>query len=148
MPNSSLTPIDHFDGQYEFLSNFSNHRVLYCDLWFDTNEHAFQWRKAVNKKEAIAIQFADTPGKAKRLGRKCHLVSDWEQIKDQVMLDIVRLKFSQHTLLQRFLLATGDRPLIEGNTWNDTYWGVCKGIGKNKLGKILEKVRQELRESL
>ena len=39
--------------------------------------------------------------------------------------------------LKELLLATGTAELIEGNTWNDTYWGVCNGKGKNMLGKTL-----------
>jgi len=39
------------------------------------------------------------------------------------------------------LLQTGDEELIEGNKWGDRFWGVCKGKGKNNLGKILMKIR-------
>ena len=56
----------------------------------------------------------------------------------------VKAKFSKNPILKAKLLATGDAELIEGNWWNDTYWGVCKGVGKNKLGKILMRVRDEL----
>jgi len=35
--------------------------------------------------------------------------------------------------------------LIEGNTWGDTYWGVCRGRGSNNLGKLLMKIREVLR---
>lgn len=44
------------------------------------------------------------------------------------------------------LLKTGDEELVEGNTWGDTFWGVCKGKGRNELGKILMKVREEFRK--
>ena len=37
------------------------------------------------------------------------------------------------------------KKLIEGNWWHDYYWGVCSGRGKNKLGEILMRVREELR---
>ena len=33
---------------------------------------------------------------------------------------------------------------VEGNNWNDTFWGVCRGKGRNELGKVLMKVRSEL----
>ena len=60
------------------------------------------------------------------------------------MYDVVKAKFSiKH--LKEMLLATGNEELIEGNLWNDTYWGVCNGKGQNKLGKILMRVREELR---
>ena len=45
------------------------------------------------------------------------------------------------------LVETGTEELVEGNDWGDTYWGVCKGTGKNMLGKILMEVREELKKN-
>lgn len=59
------------------------------------------------------------------------------------MEDLLRQKFSK-TPLRRLLLATGEAELIEGNTWGDTYWGVCHGVGQNHLGCLLMKIRGEL----
>ncbi|MGM9605038.1 MAG: hypothetical protein ACI3XG_08225 [Faecousia sp.] len=38
--------------------------------------------------------------------------------------------------------------LEEGNTWHDTFWGVDAKTrdGENHLGRILMRVRQDLRE--
>ena len=85
------------------------------------------------------------PSSAKRKGRRVKLRNDWEEVKDQIMYEIVLNKFSQNEELRKKLIATGDEYLEEGNTWYDTYWGVCNGKGKNKLGKILMQVREELR---
>lgn len=73
---------------------------------------------------------------------------DWEDVKEQVMEDIVRAKFTQNQYLGDWLLNTGDAELIEGNNWGDTTWGVDIRTkkGKNLLGKILMKVRAELKE--
>lgn len=43
------------------------------------------------------------------------------------------------------LEATGDSLLVEGNWWHDTFWGVCNGFGENNLGKLLMKIREELK---
>ena len=59
------------------------------------------------------------------------------------MLTGLRYKFSNPDLKEK-LLATGNEELVEGNWWGDQYWGICDGIGKNKLGKLLMKVRKEL----
>jgi len=59
------------------------------------------------------------------------------------MEELLKLKFSQHYFRQQ-LIDTGDEELVESNTWNDTYWGVCRGIGQNHLGKLLMKVRSKL----
>lgn len=78
------------------------------------------------------------------MGRHVKLRKDWNAIKTDVMLSLVRGKF-QWPELQKKLLATGDAYLEEGNTWSDTCWGVCDGRGENRLGKILMQVREEAR---
>jgi ribA/ribD-fused uncharacterized protein len=135
--------IDCFDGEYRFLSNFSNDIVHFKGLLFLNSEAAFQAQKCVVEEDKRP--FCDLqPGRAKRLGRKVMLRKDWEQVKDDSMYEVVRAKFLQHPALAQQLLDTRDAELIEGNNWGDTYWGVCNGYGKNKLGKILMRVRDEL----
>lgn len=98
----------------------------------------------MNIEERNSIIKAGSPNIAKAIGRKVQLRPHWEEIKDQVMYDGVKAKFSKNPILKAKLLATGDAELIEGNWWNDTYWRVCKGVGYNKLGQILMRVRDEL----
>lgn len=64
------------------------------------------------------------------------------------MYQIIKDKFTRNPDLRKKLLETGNEELIEGNWWHDTYWGVDikTGKGQNKLGKILMKVREELRK--
>jgi len=57
------------------------------------------------------------------------------------MYEVCLAKFKQHADLREKLLSTGSVQLIEGNDWNDREWGVCNGTGKNKLGKILMRIR-------
>lgn len=141
--------IDKFDGQYAFLSNFYIHNVTYEGLTYESTEAAFQAAKTLDIEEKK--QFTRlTPSGAKKMGRKITLRSDWEQVKDQVMLDILRIKFNNPEL-RSMLLSTGDAQLIEGNYWHDNYWGNCvcdkcrDKIGKNTLGKLLMQVREEIR---
>ena len=139
-----LEPIDSFEGDYFFLSNFYSCQIIYNGHTFKSSESAFQSAKTVNP---LAIKQFEvlTPGRAKKLGRRVELRPDWEEIKDSVMEDILRIKFNKIRLKEK-LLSTYPRELIEGNDWNDTYWGVCNGIGKNKLGEILMKIRKEFLE--
>ena len=79
--------------------------------------------------------------------RQNPLRPDWEGVKDKVMLQALRMKFSQNPEITKELLATGDAILIE-HTRNDAYWGDGgDGSGKNKLGLLLMKVREELKNS-
>ena len=142
--------INQFEGGYEFLSNFYEVPFKWRGNEYPTVEHAFQAAKTRSFLKRIGISKLDTPGKAKRAGRQVELRSDWEQIKDQVMYDCLKEKFKIKELKEK-LLATGNEELIEGTTWHDNYWGncscdKCKNIeGKNMLGKILMRVREELR---
>ena len=149
----------YFDGEYAFLSNFYDSPIEFMTvdgkkMIAPTVEHAFQAEKAMFSAEQEAILKADTPGRAKRLGRHVLLRPDWEDVKDKVMEEFVSRKFRLPELRDK-LLATGNANLVEGNTWHDSVWGICtcpKCInnpnikGQNKLGKILMKVRDSIRE--
>jgi hypothetical protein len=91
---------------------------------------------------------AKTPAMARSMGRSSmiKLKPDWDNIKADIMYKLVRDKFRDPGLREK-LLATGDAALVEGNTWNDTFFGVCRGKGLNMLGIILMRVRSEVRGS-
>ncbi len=137
-------PITSFSNYYRPLSNFWPSPVDYLGLTYPTIEHAYQAAKTENIEVRRDIQQAKTPGKAKRLGRRCSLILGWEKSKDSIMLELVTQKFTRYSGLRKLLLTTGEIELIEGNTWGDIYWGVCQGEGQNKLGEILMKIRFEL----
>lgn len=137
--------IDFFDGKWKYLSNFYGGPIIYNCLKYGTVEAAFQAQKTLLKNVQFEFTLM-TASQAKRAGRKVLLRRDWNEVKDKIMEDLVRLKF-QIPKYREVLLSTGDAELVEGNWWKDTYWGVCAGIGHNKLGKILMKIRSELRRS-
>lgn len=140
--------IDKFEDEYRFLSNFDTHPFTFKDRLFKSVEHAYQAYKATNRTDFELVANASTPGRAKRAGRTIECRPDWEDIKVDIMLQLVRAKFISNPHLTDKLLDTGDRELIEGNTWGDTFWGVCNNKGHNMLGIILMKVREELRNSM
>lgn len=135
--------IREFIDAYAFLSNFYHSPVKYRNLIYLNAEAAFQAQKESCEKDKEQYTRIN-PAQAKLVGRNCNLREDWEEIKEQTMYEIVKAKFTQNEALARLLLATGDAYLEEGNWWHDTTWGVCNGVGQNKLGKILMRVREEL----
>lgn len=147
-----MNKIEQFRGKNYFLSNFYQAPVKYQGMFFANNEAAFQGAKVIGTKEEPSRAFFITAiaRDAKHRGRHVLLRPDWERVKDQVMHDIVLDKFTRNQDLRDKLLATGNAELIEGNTWHDTYWGydLTKKRGKNKLGKILMQVREQLRKEL
>jgi ribA/ribD-fused uncharacterized protein len=134
---------------YQELSNFVPFGFEDDGVYWPTVEHYFQAQKfpgAENAAYREKIRAAKTPKDAKALGRTRAVVirPDWEEAKETIMLHALRRKFATGEL-QALLLATGDRPLIEGSPF-DSYWGCGRtGKGKNRLGELLMLVRAELR---
>ncbi len=140
------TAVTRFRGEYEFLSNFYSAKLLFDGLPYQNAEAAYQAQKCADPRHRK--QFSATyPDEAKRLGRTVTVREDWEQVKLSVMEQVVRAKFEQNPRLVPLLIATGEMPLLEGNTWDDLYWGVdLKTLeGQNHLGRILMDLRQEYR---
>lgn len=136
--------VEQFQGEYSWLSNFWPAEVLdELGIMYPTVENAFQAAKTMDKqaREQIATM---GPGKAKRFARKLDLRSDWEEVKVGIMEILLEMKFSIPELREK-LMATDDMELIEGNWWHDTFWGVYKGEGQNTLGKLIMKIRANIR---
>jgi ribA/ribD-fused uncharacterized protein len=152
--------IDLFVEENRFLSNFFIAQTTFEGMIFPSSEHAFQAAKTVDRITRIRFQNPKLPAiAAKRLGKLLAIRSDWDEVKQNVMLTVVRSKFSRPELGDR-LLTTGNEMLVEGNIWHDVVWGNCvcnttedpkfgkkPGClepGRNLLGKILMRVRTEL----
>lgn len=131
--------IDSFVGEHSFLSNFYYAEMMYDGACYPTAENAYQAAKTTNHAERKPFRYYK-PGDAKRAGRRLILRSNWDEIKISIMQDVLQAKFSNRILYQK-LLNTGDQELIEGNYWNDRFWGVCRGRGENHLGQLLMKIR-------
>src|SRR4051812_21703256 len=130
--------INEFRGEYEFLSNFYQGDTVQLDgIWYLTAEHAYQAEKTLDLEVRLAIAELDTPGKAKKYGRRIQLRDNWEEYKEVAMTRVLRAKFVAGSTLSYMLLLTGHRELVESNWWGDTYWGVCNGKGQNRLGHLL-----------
>jgi ribA/ribD-fused uncharacterized protein len=133
-----------FTGPFRFLDNFYPHRQRWAaeGIWVDTVEHAFQASKSLDPRMRRLIALADSPARAKALGRSCALRPDWDAIKLDVMRDLLVEKFAPGSDLHARLLATAPRPLVEGNTWGDRIWGQDPvGVGSNWLGRLLMEIR-------
>ena len=133
-----------FNGQWKFLSNFYITVVVYNNIVYSSAEAAFQAQKDPSR----AQEFINlSPKQAKALGRKVTLRPDWEAIKCEIMLDVLRAKFQDHCLRAQ-LVATAPKQLVEANSWGDRFWGVSRGTGFNVLGILLMKVRDEITKKI
>ncbi len=132
-----------FSGDNRWLSNFFPAEVELDGMKFPSVEHAYQ---AAKTQPALRALFQScTAAQAKRFGRTTgEIRPDWEQVKVSIMRDLIRQKFAQGTDLGTRLQATGTGQIVEGNSWGDTFWGVCQGNGQNWLGRLLMEHRAAL----
>lgn len=136
--------IESFKDENRWLSNFWIHdtaRQL-------SVEHHYQAAKTTNLEDWLTIMSAETPGKAKRYMKSVEkgglgivVRDDWNEVRLALMEQFTREKYATNHELRQKLIDTRGTLLIEGNTWGDTFFGVCNGVGENNLGKIIMKVR-------
>lgn len=133
-------------ADFRFMSNFYPSEILDDNgIVWPTVEHYYQAMKTTDVFMQEQIRRCKTPGQSKKMGRKSKIRSDWESIKEDVMLRALRWKFRPGSNLEQMLLLTGDIYLAEWAPW-DEYWGLGRsGNGKNRLGYCLMKIRAEIR---
>ena len=132
--------------EFRFLSNYHLCSILYEGRSYGSSEHLYQALKTDIPEIKELIRLAPTPNVARKLGQDVVLSPVWNSMKEEHMLATIRLKFEQNADIRKKLLMTDGFELVEYAPWGDTYWGVGKDlIGQNKLGKILMKVREELK---
>jgi len=142
-----MKAIDSYQRKYRWLSNFWPCIIEFEGLECSTLEHAFFVSAVKDHKLRKKIRDFQTPAEAKDFVEQNNLMTkDWTNKRQlRVMEELLMQKFGgKDPLLTRAFLATEGRDLIEGNNWGDTWWGVCDGIGHNKLGKVQMKVRSKL----
>lgn len=144
-------PIRSFRGEHAFLSNFWVYPQMVRGEHYPTAEHAFQALKTDDPLERDRVRLAPTAKAAKAAGRRVTLRAGWaEGGSIEAMRETLATKFDRYSEPAALLLATGDRPLVEGNGWHDNFWGECTCPGcadrpkHNWLGRLLEERRAEL----
>ena len=157
----------HHEKNYEF-SNFFPKSVVYAGVNYKTAEHAFQAQKfnyatqdpSLNLKiQSVYNQIiqAYTPKEASIIAKNnLGLIrNDWHQTqssgfskKEEIMLQVVKDKFTRHPNLRTKLLQTGTIRIVEDSP-DDSFWGRGRDYkGENKLGRILMKIRSDMQNGL
>lgn len=144
-----MIKIPYYETSYFVFSNFSPHAVTVNDILYPTVEHAYHAAKFDDEKIKEEIRNARSPLLAFELGKKYQAVrkENWNEVKVTILYELVKEKVLQHAEVRNALLATGDEEIIEDNP-HDDFWGNGKdGKGQNNMGKILMKIRHELKSS-
>ena len=128
-------------------SNFAPFPIDLDDRRWPTVEHYCQAQKFTDAELQQKIRKMPKPAAAKAIADKYRAKArpDWTEAKDAVMERAVRRKFELYPELRVLLLETGGEDLAEAAP-TDYYWGVGReGTGENRLGKLLMRIRAELR---
>jgi ribA/ribD-fused uncharacterized protein len=132
------------DAYGEF-SNFARYPIIIDNVVWDTSEHYFQAMKFPHDPDyQEKIRTTKICSDIKKLGgnRQIKLRSDWEEVKENIMMIALRAKFDQYPELKQLLLSTVGNSIVE-HTENDSYWGDGgDGSGLNRLGILLVELRE------
>jgi ribA/ribD-fused uncharacterized protein len=145
---SSVEPIYFYTRSMPYfeLSNFCPPGLEADGVYWPTVEHYFHAQKFLDSSFRERIRRAASPKDARELGRsrKYPIRRDWDAVRESVMLYALRRKFSKGPP-RELLLRTDGHPLVEASPV-DYFWGAGQdGSGLNRLGKLLEQVRDEAR---
>lgn len=149
--------------KYCYMSNFYKSDFIDSDgIKYFCNEQYFMYKKCKyfdpdNKKLLELIMTDKSPFNIKKYGRQVKNFDEtkWEKIRYQIMVDGIRLKFTQSDILKDKLIMTGDKNLYEASK-TDKIWGIGydasdaininkTNFGLNLLGKALMQVRNEIK---
>ena len=120
-------------SSYHFLSNYYSTPIQYRDIEFNDLEHAYQYAKAIEFNDIDSsedILCAKTPSSAKLIGSKVKSfnITEWNKVKESVILDLLKIMLAPGTDMTKKLMATA---------------GKSDKCGRNMLGNLLMKVREE-----
>jgi ribA/ribD-fused uncharacterized protein len=137
--------ISQFKDEFHFLSNMYPIDIEYKGIQFNSVEQAYQYQKTTSTKEKIKVLNCNDPKKVKGIANKFKFIrEDWKDVRLGIMYNLLWIKFNNPQLKEALLLTDGWE-LVEGNWWGDVFYGVCEGVGENYLGKLLMKIRSQLK---
>lgn len=143
VPEETETGIYGLFGKYRALSNFHLAPVIIDGITYRCSEAAYMAEKTDVHSEKIHLSLLDGP-EAKKYGQTVTLRPKWNEVRVSAMRYVLWEKFTHSPELEHLLLTTYPKHIEETNWWNDTFWGVCGGVGENHLGQTLMWVRDEL----
>lgn len=145
-----------FQSPHSPLSNLYPCTIKRNGLNYKSAEHAFQHSKAVVCKDFVhakAILIEPSPFDVMAIGKAIDVTSEWSACQLDEMACILRLKMDQVPVFSTLLKSTDRCHLVENS--RSTFWGAGTPYnselifrrnypGQNRLGKLLEQVRDLL----
>lgn len=147
--DEKVEPIFFYEHEFYVFSNFSSFAIEWKGKLWMTSEHAYHSEKFDDEDLKERIRFARSAHDALMIAKENRdkYRSNWDDVKLGIMKDILRSKVKQHSYVEKKLLESKGREIIE-DSWRDDFWGWGPNKdGQNHLGKIWMEIRQELTNS-
>ena len=141
--------VGFYPREFYVFDNFASFAVDYRGRRWSTSEHAYQASHFFE----TAPELVDEIHKARSAHEAYKIAKanadkapdNWNDVKVGIMEEIVRAKCEQNPYIKQKLLDTGDLEIVEDSP-KDDFWGWGKSRdGRNELGKIWMRLRDELR---
>jgi len=145
-----VSKIDSFTDYYEFLHNNFYTPVYYECMLFPSVTHAYQAARSNDERTRKAILNAENLKTVLNIARRIEDSDNWNIRRLKIMEHLIRDKFRRSKELQEKLKATGSREIVmtyDEETVANTFWGAVKSKGQNQLGRILMKIRDDIKEN-
>jgi len=141
--------IGFYEREFYCFSNFSSFSVKWKGKLWPTSEHAYQASRFMESNPRVVeiINKARSADEAYKIAQKylgIKFVNYDKSIDSKNMESILRAKLKQNPYVMHKLLQTGRRKIVEDSP-KDSFWGWGKDKkGRNELGKIWMKLRDEI----
>ena len=147
---TSGSVVGFYPREFYVFDNFSSFAVEYRGRLWPTSEHAYQTSHFFETAPGLVEQIhkARSAHEAYKIAKANADKSpeNWDEIKIVVMEEIVRAKCEQNSYVKQKLLDSEDMDIVEDSPKDDFWgWGEHRN-GRNELGKIWMRLRDELRE--
>lgn len=143
-----MITVPYYETSNFCFSNFSAHTIELKGVKYPTVEHARHAQKFSGKTLRRRIVQCSSPIAVWNVahGLKSHWRKDGADVKVGVLMDITRAKVAQHDDMQAALKDTGSEEIMELNPHNAFWGGGIDNLGQNRMGRILMKIRDELKQ--
>ena len=141
--------IGFYPREFYPLDNFSSFKVEWNGYLYASLEEAYQAASFMGSDEELVekVKKSHSADEAQRIAyaNRDKQRTDWNEVKLEIMEELLRLKVEQNPYVKKKLLQTENYLIVEDSP-KDSYWGWGEDRqGENHLGKLWMKLRNEIR---